>query len=41
MVVQVDDGLRKSRDEGERPYTQRAGQLNLACRHCHRQAVGG
>jgi sulfur-oxidizing protein SoxA len=35
MNVQIDDALRPAFEEGKRLFSQRIGQLNLACRHCH------
>ena len=40
MSVKRDDADRPIYDQGRRLYTQRMGQLNLACTHCHQANWG-
>ena len=40
MSVSIDGPARASFERGEAFYTQRHGQMNLACTHCHDQSYG-
>jgi sulfur-oxidizing protein SoxA len=40
MAVKLDDATRPVYESGQHLYSQRMGQLNLACRHCHQANWG-
>ncbi len=40
MSIKLDDSARTVYEQGRQIYTQRMGQLNLACTHCHQANWG-
>ena len=40
MAIKLDDAARPVYEQGQRIYTQRIGQLILACSHCHQANWG-
>ena len=40
MAIKLNDAARPVYEQGQRIYTQRIGQLNLACSHCHQANWG-